>query len=184
MYFVTSNKNKVREFEGILGMKLEQIEVDLEEIQEIEVERVVEHKALEAYEKTGKPVMVEDTGLYIEAWNGFPGALAKWVGKTIGFENIPNMLTVRTSDVLNMKAYAKTIVGYYDGNHLKFFEGKIKGTIPTEARGESGFGWDQIFIPEGHEKTFAEMSAEEKNAVSMRRLALEKLGIVLKKKRV
>ena len=89
MFFVTANKNKLRGFEEILGMKLEQIEIDLEEIQDIEVEKVVEHKALEAYEKVGKPVIVEDTGLYIEAWKGFPGALAKWVDKTIGFENIP-----------------------------------------------------------------------------------------------
>lgn len=175
MFFVTSNKNKLREFEEILGIKLDQIEIDLEEIQEIEVEKVVEHKALEAYEKVGKPIIVEDTGLYIEAWQGFPGALAKWVGKTIGFEDIPAMLILRTSDVLNMSAYAKTIVGYYDGNRLEFFEGKICGTISEKAKGDSGFGWDPIFIPEGHKKTFAEMTSDEKNAISMRRLALEGL---------
>ena len=183
MFFVTSNKNKLREFEEILGTKLEQIEIDLEEIQEIEVEKVVEHKVLEAYERIRKSfdkaqdvsIIVEDTGLYIEAWNGFPGALAKWVGKTIGFEKIPTMLKIRTSDVLTMSAYAKTIVGYYDGNHLELFEGKIDGKIPEKARGESGFGWDPIFIPKGHEKTFAEMSGDEKNVVSMRRLAAEKL---------
>ncbi len=169
MYFITSNKNKLREFEEILGAKLEQIEIDLEEIQEIEAEKVVEHKVLEAYEKARKPIIVEDTGLYIEAWNGFPGALAKWVGKTIGFENIPNMLGE------NRKAYAKTIVGYCDGNRLKLFEGKIRGKISEKARGESGFGWDPIFIPEGNKKTFAEMPVDEKNAISMRRLALEEL---------
>ena len=169
MYFITSNKNKLREFEAILGMKLEQIEIDLEEIQDIEVEKVVEHKVLEAYEKVGKPVIVEDTGLYIEAWDGFPGALAKWVGKTIGFQNVPTMLHG------DRNAYAKTIVGFYDGNHLELFPGKISGTIPEKAKGESGFGWDPIFIPHGHERTFAEMSADEKNAVSMRRLALEEL---------
>ncbi|MDP3785453.1 MAG: RdgB/HAM1 family non-canonical purine NTP pyrophosphatase, partial [bacterium] len=169
MYFVTSNKNKLKEFEKILGIRPEQIEIDLEEIQEIEVEKVVEHKVLEAYEKVGKPVIVEDTGLYIEAWKGFPGALAKWVGKTIGFENIPTMLQGDRS------AYAKTIIGYYDGNHLELFEGKIAGRIPEGARGEYGFGWDSIFIPEGRERTFAEIAVDEKNAISMRRLALEKL---------
>lgn len=169
MYFVTSNKNKLREFEEILGIRIEQIEVDLEEIQEIQVEKVVERKVLEAYEKVGKPVIVEDTGLYIEAWRGFPGALAKWAGKTIGFEKIPKMLEGERA------AYAKTIVGYYDGNHLELFEGKINGKIPEEAKGTSGFGWDPIFIPEGHIKTLAEMTREEKNEVSMRREALEKL---------
>ena len=123
MYFITSNKNKLREFEAILGMKLEQIEIDLEEIQDIEVEKVVEHKVLEAYEKVGKPVIVEDTGLYIEAWDGFPGALAKWVGKTIGFQSVPTMLHGDRS------ASAKTIVGYYDGNRMELFEGKVEGYI-------------------------------------------------------
>lgn len=189
MYFVTSNKNKLREFEAILGIKLEQIEIDLEEIQEIEVEKVVEHKALEAYEQIRKSfdplrrieaskaqdkrVIVEDTGLYIEAWKGFPGALAKWVEKTIGFGNIAKILEG------NRSAYAKTIVGYYDGNKLELFEGTIRGRISEKAKGENGFGWDPIFIPEGHEKTFAEMTGGEKNAVSMRRLALQGLKTFL-----
>ncbi|MAF80132.1 non-canonical purine NTP pyrophosphatase, RdgB/HAM1 family [bacterium] len=173
MYFVTSNKNKLREFEEILEIKLEQIELDLDEIQEIDVKKVIEHKASEAYAKIQKPVIVEDTGLYIESWKGFPGALAKWVDKTIGFKNIPHLLKG------DRRARAETAVGYYDGKEFRSFRGKIEGSIPTKPRGETGFGWDTIFVPEGHEKTFAEMDAEEKNKISMRRSALEKLKLFL-----
>ena len=188
MFFVTGNQNKLREFEEILETKIKSIKIDLDELQAIEIEPVVEHKTLEAYSHVGKPVIVEDTGLFIEAWNGFPGALTKWVGKTIGFENIPNLLNVTSSqDVTLAAAYAKTIIGYYDGKEYKTFEGRVDGEIAPEARGDTNFGWDPIFIPhpcshkgegctpEDHNKTFAQMSAKEKNEVSMRRQALEKL---------
>ena len=169
MYFVTGNQNKLREFEEILEIKLESIKIDLDELQAIEIEPVVEHKTLEAYSHVNKPVIVEDTGLFIEAWNGFPGALTKWMGESIGFKNMPEMLGK------NRKAYAKTIIGYYDGKELKTFEGKVSGEIAHTARGETNFGWDPIFVPGGHKKTFAEMTAKEKNKVSMRNQALEGL---------
>lgn len=175
MYFVTSNKNKLREFEEILGIKLEQIELDLDEIQEVDVERVVEHKAREAYKKTKKPVIVEDTGLYIEEWNGLPGALVKWFERTIGYEKLARMIEK------NRKAYAKTVIGYFNGKEYKNFIGEIKGSIAEKPRGKTGFGWDVIFIPKGHDRTFAEMGGEEKNKISMRRLALEGLKKFLKR---
>lgn len=170
-FFATANKNKLREASEILGYELEQIELDLAEPQGLDVEEVIRIKAKDAFMKAGKPVLVEDTGLSFEAWNGLPGALIKWFLLSAGIEGILKMLGSET----NRGATAKTAVGFYDGNEYHIYTGEVKGTVPTEPRGESGFGWDPIFIPNGHEKSFAQMAAEEKNTVSMRGLALEKL---------
>jgi XTP/dITP diphosphohydrolase len=78
-------------------------------------------------------------------------------------------------DEKNRKATAKVAAGFWDGEKLVQGLGEIKGIITTELRGETSFGWDSIFIPEGHNKTFAEMTMEEKNKISMRRLAFEDL---------
>lgn len=171
-YFATGNKNKLQEVNSILGVSLEQIHIDLDEIQAIEVEDVVKKKAVEAFNQTGKSVLVEDTGLYFEALNGFPGALIKWLLDSLGNEEIINLLSAKE----NRKAYAKTVFGYFDGKKTHLFTGKLEGTIPTKIQGDGGFGWDPLFIPEGHTKTLAEMTSEEKNAVSSRKIALEKLN--------
>lgn len=165
--FVTSNQNKVREAEQILGMKLESISADVPEIQAIQVREVVEDKAKAAYEKIRRPLIVEDTGLYIESLNGFPGALIKWFLKSVGNAGICNLL----KGVSPRKAYAETCICFYDGKELKTFWGRIDGSITESPQGETRFGWDPIFIPEGYKKSFAELGAEEKNKISMRRKA-------------
>ena len=170
-YFATGNKNKLREFNQILGLELAQIDLDLLEPQGVEAEEVVREKAHDAYEKAGKPVLVEDTGLEFSAWNGLPGALIKWFLDSVGNEGILKMLDGEK----DRQGKAKTAVGFYDGKKSHIFVGEVEGEIPTEIRGVSGFGWDPIFIPDGHQKSFAEMESYEKNEVSMRKLALEKL---------
>lgn len=170
-YFVTGNKNKLREVNEILDIKLEQIDIDLTEIQHIDVVEVVKEKAIEAYRKTGKPSLVEDTSLEFKAWNGFPGALIKWFLSTVNNEGILKML----SGEENRDATAKTAVGFYDGENVHVFLGELNGTMSTQVLGELGFGWDPIFIPEGKEKTLAEMRPEEKNRISMRKSALQEL---------
>ncbi len=172
-YFATGNENKLREFNQILGLELEQIDLDLLEPQGIAVLEIVKEKARDAYEKTGKPVLVEDTGLEFSAWNGLPGALIKWFLDSVGNEGILKMM-VKEDD---RQAKAKTAVGFYDGKKCHVFLGEVEGEIPTEIRGVSGFGWDPIFIPDGYQKSFAEMESSEKNEVSMRKLALEKLKL-------
>lgn len=168
--FVTSNENKFREVSSILGYEMERKEIDLTEIQDIETDNVVESKVKEAYNKIGGPVIVEDTGIFLEAWDGFPGALIKWVLKAKWDEGIYEL--VSTQD--NKKAYAKTSVGYYDGNELKVFSGIVKGQI-CEPRGSTDFGWDTVFVPEGYNESFSEMGREGKNKISMRKKAFEKL---------
>ena len=174
IYLVTSNENKFKEFKEILGFRLKHTNLDLDEIQTIDVKKVVEHKAKQAFNKIKKPVIVEDTGLYFEAWNGLPGALAKQFDKTIGYRKLCRLLKT------NRRAKAETVVGYYDGKNYLSFSGEIWGRISSEPKGETGFGWDIIFIPKGYNRTFAQL-ANEKNKISMRKIALEKLRKFLKK---
>lgn len=170
-YFATGNKNKLREVNEILGMNLEQIDLDLLEPQGIDILEVVEEKAKDAFEKCGKSVLVEDTGLGFSAWNGLPGALIKWFMDTVDNEGIIKMMESET----DRSATAKTVVGFYDGTECHTFVGEVHGEISQKVRGENGFGWDKVFIPISHDKTFAEMSPEEKNGISMRKMAIEKL---------
>lgn len=169
IYFVTSNENKLKEAESILKRKLNQINLEVDEIQEIDVEKVVKDKAKRAYLKIRKPVLVEDTGFYISALNDFPGALIKWLLKTIGNEGICKIVNK------NRRIKAKTCFCLYNEKHYHIFTGELEGTLARKPLGETGFGWDPIFIPKGSKKSFAQLSKEEKNKISMRFLALEKL---------
>lgn len=175
-FFATKNQGKLREVNEILGRDLKQIAVELFEPQGLDVEKVVREKAEDAFHKTGKFVLVEDTSLEFAAWNGLPGALIKWFMESVGKEGILRML----SGEANRKAIAKTAVGFFDGMQTHLFLGEISGTIPSEVRGSGGFGWDPIFVPDGSLKSFAEMTPAEKNAVSMRKLALESMKVALK----
>ena len=174
-FFATKNENKLREINDILGHDLEQISVELYEPQDVSVEEVVREKAEDAFHKTGKLVLVEDTGLEFKAWNGLPGALIKWFLDTVGNEGILKMLAVEK----NRAAIAKTAVGFFDGTQSRVFVGEISGTIPDTLRGTGDFGWDPIFIPDGHERSFAEMTSAEKNVISMRKLAVERMTAAL-----
>ena len=170
LYFVTSNDNKLREAEQILGKKIEKIDLDIDEIQTIDVEEVVKDKAHKAYDVVKKPVFVEDTGLYFTGMKGFPGALIKWLLKSVGTEGI-----CKAVDGFDRKAVAKASICLYDGKKYNIFTGEVKGSITKKPIGSSNFGWDPVFQPEGYDKTFAEMPAEEKNRISHRKLAFMKM---------
>lgn len=177
LLFVSSNAGKVREVEAILGFPIEQLALDLPEIQEIDVEAVVREKARAAYAAAGRPVVVEDTGLYIDALNGLPGALGRWFLSTIGPAGICNLIPPGA----NRGAMAKTAVALCDGETVDILTGEVRGEIVVSPRGEGGFGWDAIFQPEGSSHTFAEMDQAEKNRFSMRRKALDRLKAQLGK---
>ncbi len=166
---VTQSEGKLREFERILNRKLELYRLDLPEIQAIDVEDVVTHKVKHAYQEVGTP---EDTGLYIDARNGLPGALIKWFVTTIGGDGICAMM----HEFSDRRALAKTVIATYDGQTSpRMFVGEVEGSIAAAPAGTGGFGWDNIFIPQGANSTFAEMTPEEKDAYSMRRQALENM---------
>lgn len=170
LYFITGNQGKFKEVKAILP-EIEQLDIDLEEIQEIDAKKIIEHKLNEAIKHKQGGFIVEDTSLYLEGLNGLPGPLIKWFLQSLKNEGLAEL----TMKLGNDKAEAVTIIGYAKNeNDIHFFEGRIKGKIVKE-RGENGFGWSSIFQPNGHEKTFAEMEDEEKYSLSMRRLATEKL---------
>jgi inosine triphosphate pyrophosphatase len=170
IYFITGNKNKFEEVKAILR-EVEQLDIDLPEIQEIDAKEIIKEKLLEALKYKKGEFIVEDTSLYLDCLHGLPGPLIKWFLQTIGNEGLANL-----ADKLGEgKAVAKTIIGYAKSQgDIHFFEGVINGKI-VSPRGKTNFGWDPIFLPNGHKKTFAEMSREEKNKISMRRNALNKL---------
>lgn len=171
--FVTSNKNKVREARMILngsGIRLKVVPEELDEIQSLDVKAVAADKARRAYDMTKMRIIVEDTGFFLECWNGFPGALAKHMQMTIGNKGIAALVSKN-----NRNAYSETAVAYCDGHTTKLFSGRVAGSISEEARGTEGFGWDFIFIPKGESRTFAELGMAEKNRLSARAVAFRKL---------
>lgn len=172
MKFVTGNPNKLREAQEILGITMEQGIADhLHEIQTNNIRQLVEHKVTEAWREFQCPVLVEDSGLVFTAWNGLPGVLVKWFEKSVGCEGMLKML----ESFENRQAEAVCLTAVYDGKSMIVGEGRVAGTIAPAMRGDQGFGWDVIFIPDGETRTYAEMSSEEKNSRSHRRKAFESL---------
>ncbi len=187
IYFVTSNKGKFAEAKQIVP-ELEMLEIDLPEEQEVDQQKIVERKLALAADYFCSSVgrkrlgenrpdgkisfVVEDTGFYINCLPGLPGPLIKWFLKTIGRRGVYDIC--KKFDDFGAKGVS--ILGYRDENGIvKFFKGEITGQVVLE-RGDDGFGWDPVFIPEGEDRTFAEMSSSEKNEISMRRKAFEQLA--------
>lgn len=168
--FITGNLNKVKWTQKYSPVQIEHTKLDLTEIQSLDSEEVVEHKVKEAYRIIKKPVLVEDTSLVIHALGRLPGPLIKWFLEEIGTEGICKLIPAG-----NREATAKILFGLYDGRKIHYFEGKLDGTIAEKPRGENGFGWDPIFVPFGQKKTHAEMTEEEFDKISLRRVALEKM---------
>jgi non-canonical purine NTP pyrophosphatase (RdgB/HAM1 family) len=169
--FVTSSQDKLSEVKRILHAPVESLDVELAEPQAVNLGEVIKAKAEEAYGLVHAAVMVEDSGLFLDAWNGLPGALIKWFVQRVGVEGICAMM----HEFPNRSASARTLIGYHDGA-LKLFEGVVRGHITHSPRGSNGFGFDSIFVPEGSDKTYAEMEAKEKDRYSMRQRALLKLA--------
>jgi len=171
MTLITGNAGKTAEFAALLGVEVANEKVKLTEIQALDVADVARHKAAEAYVKIGRPVFVDDTGFALDAWGGLPGALIAWFLKTVGNQGVLEM----ARGLEDRGVEVKTALGYADESGVQVFCGSLRGTLATEERGSEGFGYDPIFIPEGSECTFAEMSAAEKNEISMRRLAADEM---------
>lgn len=170
MYFITGNQNKLKEIQAILP-NVEQLDIDLPEIQELDAKEIIREKLLEAYRHKDGEFIVEDTSLYFDCLNGLPGPLIKWFLKQLGNAGLAELVAKYATD----RAEAKTLIGYAKSrDEVYFFEGTIKGRI-VPPRGETSFGWDPIFMPDGHDVTFAEMSQDEKNRISMRRNAVMQL---------
>ncbi|WP_436923346.1 non-canonical purine NTP pyrophosphatase [Halosimplex amylolyticum] len=213
--FVTTNPGKVREAREYLAEPVEQLDFDTPEIQSADLGAIAAHKARAAYEYADEPVFVDDAGLFIEAFDGFPGPYSSYVHDTVGVERVWRL----ASEEDDRAASFRGVVAYCDGGEfeatpepvdrearrgqdlsveeraaattdeqvragdgsdsdsdglpVKLFYGVVPGEI-VEPRGTGGFGYDPIF--EYDDRTFAEMDAEEKNAISHRGRALAKFA--------
>ena len=167
--FVTGNEGKAREarqyLEGIAAVN--QVEYDYTEIQSDSLSEIATRGAREAYEALGdtEPVLVGDTGLFVDALCGFPGPYSAYVEDTVGVDRLWRLV----SEEENRRARFRTVLAYADADRTETFEGALAGTI-VAPRGDGGFGYDPIFEYNG--RTLAEMSTEEKNAISHRGRAL------------
>ena len=172
--FVTSNKVKLSEFQEFfkpLGIEVEQIDLDVPEIKYENVADVAIEKARYAAKETGKLVVVEDTGLYINALKGFPGACAKFVFFTIGLEGVLKLLSGAKDRSAEFRAAIATAE---PGKEPKVFLGVARGRIAEAPQG-AGYGYDPLFVPEGRTKSFAE-EYDVKQGVSHRAEALKKFA--------
>lgn len=169
--FVTSNLNKRLEAERILGRPLEHRPLELEELQAENVAEVALAKARAAYAILQRPVIVEDAGVELVGLGGFPGPFIKYWEKLGGLSSI-----CRTADGLgDRRVRAVCALGVCHEGGSEVVVGVALGSVSSEPRGSAGFGWDAIFVPVGETRTFAEMSAAEKDAHSHRRKAWELL---------
>ncbi len=176
IFFVTSNPHKFDEARRIFkefDLDLGHLRVERRELQSEKLEEIAVFSAEETAKKYGLTIFTEDAGLFIDALNGFPGPYSSYVYETIGRRGLLKLL----EGISDRRARFVSAVAYSDkGRETRFFLGEAIGRITKEERGEGGFAFDAVFISdEGGGKTFAEMSTDEKNRISHRRVSLEKL---------
>ncbi|MGB8489662.1 MAG: RdgB/HAM1 family non-canonical purine NTP pyrophosphatase [Bacteroidales bacterium] len=186
LIFATNNRNKIREINNILGdcfrlLSLEDINLN-DDIPENEpaLEGNALFKARYIAGMTGMNVFADDTGLEVEALNGDPGVhSARFAGedKDSG-ANIEKLLNLMTGS-MNRKARFRTVIALIFNGREYLFEGTVNGEILRERRGSNGFGYDPVFLPEGKQLTFAQMDLDEKNTISHRARAFDKLRAFL-----
>ena len=168
---VTGNRNKLMEAERILGRRLSCEPLDLPEIQSLDLFAVLRAKGEEAWRRLRRPVVVEETGLSLDALGGFPGPLVKWMLEAVGAAGI-----ARTAHALgDPRATASCALIYRDRETTLVAEGKTRGTLVREPRGNDGFGWDPVFAPEGRRETYAELGSEAKDRLGHRGMAWREL---------
>ena len=161
---VTGNRNKLIEAERILGMTLACEALDLPEIQSLDMFEVLRAKGEEAWRRLRRPVVVEETGLELDALGGFPGPLVKWMLQAVGSQGI-----ARTVHGLgDPRATARCALLYLDGTREVVAEGETRGELVLEPRGGGGFGWDPVFLPDGRTETYAELGVEVKDQLGHR----------------
>lgn len=152
--YVTGNANKAKLFNEMVGIALPHQNLDIEEIQSLDLEEIVKEKAISAFQKCGEPVVVEDTSLSFSAMGRLPGPLIKWFLEELTTDEICKLL----DSYLDRSAVASCAIAYYDGQDLQVFKKTQKGEISrVPGKRISGFGWDEIFIPDGESVTRSEM---------------------------
>ena len=182
LIFATNNRHKIEEVQAalphhveIMTLKEAGITIDIPEPHDT-LEENAKEKAITIYHMTDTACFSEDTGLEVFALDGEPGVLsARYAGEEKSFEkNIEKLLT-KLKDKEDKSAQFRAVICLIAEGNIDFFEGICKGRIIAEKKGTEGFGYDPVFIPDGGDKTFAEMDLGEKTIYSHRRKAVDKL---------
>ena len=187
--FATNNAHKLSEVQAVLGDSFELltprmcgVEEDIPETAAT-LEGNASQKSHYLYEKTGLDCFADDTGLEVEALGGEPGVhSARYATDGHDFAANNRLLLKNLEGKENRRARFRTVISLIEGGEEHLFEGIVEGRIIDHESGEEGFGYDPLFVPDGFDRTFAEMTAEEKNAVSHRGRAVRKLVAYLHEK--
>lgn len=174
--FITGNQHKADYLAKWLDMPIRHQKIDLDELQSLDLREIAAHKAHQAYDKIQTTVLVEDGALTFLAMGRLPGPLVKWFIEEIGNDGLCKMV----SNFEDRSAVATLCYALFDGKELHFFEGSVHGKVSEQPRGDNGFGWNPIFIPNGSDKTYAEMTDDELKPFSFRAQAIQKLAEFLK----
>jgi len=187
LVFATHNSHKLREVQDMIGNKVDLISLlDLEFNEDIaepfpSLEENALIKARTIHQRFNMNCFAEDTGLEIDSLGGEPGVLsARYAGENKNSEENIRLVLSKMKGITNRSAQFRTVLALILNNKEYFFEGIIRGNISAEKSGTKGFGYDPIFVPLGYTKSFAEMTAAEKNQISHRYKAIEQLAIFLK----
>ena len=180
--FATNNQHKLSEIRSILGkdykiVSLKELGFN-EEIPETgdTLVKNASQKSHYIFDRYGVDCFSDDTGLEVEALNGEPGVYsARYAGENATYDDNVNKLLVELGDNDNRKAAFKTVISLILDGKEYFFEGRVDGQITKDKRGADGFGYDPVFLPDGYNQTFSEMSPELKNKISHRGKATAKL---------
>jgi len=175
IHFVTTSDGKYREVANLLhgyGIKIERERLPVPEIQADTSEEVVRYSLDVLAGLTANDVLVDDSGFYVNALNGFPGVFSAYTYRTIGTRGLLRLL----EGAQDRSSRFETVMGLRLGKEVRVFKGECHGVVAAEPHGAEGFGFDPIFVPDGEVRTFAEMPITEKNAISHRGNAAKKVA--------
>ena len=161
--YITGNQNKADRLASYLEYPILHHKMDLDEIQSLDLKKIVRHKVKQAYEIIKRPLIVEDTSLEFKALGGLPGPFIKFFLDKMPLEDICAMLNNK-----DRNATARSIFGYFDGQNEAYFESSADGSIAEKPAGDQGFGFDKIFIPEGFNVTRAELNEEDRKTIYLK----------------
>lgn len=180
--FATNNPNKLKEIRAVLSnvevLSLADINIDTDIPEDHEtLQENALQKAQFIHDRCKLPCFADDTGLEVDALNGRPGVFsARYAGPQCSSEDNMDLLLKEMDGCKNRSAQFRTVIAFIDGKDSHYFEGHVKGGILHEKKGAKGFGYDPLFMPEGYDISFAEMSQEEKNRISHRGIAVKKFS--------
>ena len=158
--YITGNQKKADYLASYLEHPILYQKIDLDEIQSLDLKKIVKHKVRQAYDVIKNPVVVEDTSLEFKALGGLPGPFIKYFDGQMSWEDICSLLNDK-----DRSATAKCTFGYFDGEEEYYFEGSMAGVIAERPAGDQGFGFNCIFIPQGFKNTMSELNENDYKTV-------------------